>query len=51
MQTLELYPGEELVIGDVRVAVLEVEGDTVLLRIAEGEDVRLECLKVSAEEG
>jgi hypothetical protein len=47
MQTLDLEEGEELVLGNVRIAVLEVEGDTALLRIVEGDDVwqvRLEVL-------
>ncbi len=51
MQTFDLQEGEELVLGGVRIAVLEVEGDRVLLRIEEGGDVRLEQLQVAAEAG
>ncbi len=49
MQTLDLHEGEELVLGDVRVAVVGVEDDRVLLRIEEGGDVRLEQLQVAAQ--
>jgi hypothetical protein len=51
MQTMDLQEGEQLVLGDVRVAVLEVEGGAVVLRITEGDDVREERLKVPAEVG
>ena len=47
MQTLDLEEGEELLLGNVRIAVLEVEGDTALLRVVKGDDVwqvRLEVL-------
>jgi hypothetical protein len=50
MQTFDLQEGEELVLGNVRVSLLEVEGDTVLLRIEEGGEGRLEHMKVAAEE-
>jgi hypothetical protein len=49
MQTLDLQEGEELVVGDVRVAVLEVEERVVVLRIGEGDDAHLECFEVPAE--
>jgi hypothetical protein len=49
MQTLDLQEGEEVVVGDVRVAVLEVKGRVVVLRIAEGDDAHLECLEVPPE--
>jgi hypothetical protein len=51
MQPIDLHEGEELVLGDVRVALLEVEEGAVVLRITEGHDVREERLKVPAEVG
>jgi hypothetical protein len=49
MQTLDLEEGEELVFGNVRIAVLEIEGDTVWLRIVEGDDVRKVRFEVPVE--
>jgi sRNA-binding carbon storage regulator CsrA len=51
MQTLDLQEGEELVLGDVRITVVEVEEDRVLLRIEAGGEVRLEQLQVAAKGG
>jgi len=51
MQIFTLQPGEELLVGDIRITVVDVEGDEVLLEIVEGESVRRERLKAVACEG
>lgn len=48
MQILDVQIGEALIIGDVQVTVMDVEGDEVLLEIVEGETVRVERLKAVA---
>jgi hypothetical protein len=51
MQTIDLQEGEELVVGDVRVAVMATAEGVVVLRIVEEDDTRLEWLRVPAEAG
>ena len=51
MDTHDLEVGDELRIGEVLVAVLDVEDDRVLLRIKEGGCTRLVSLVVPQGEG
>jgi hypothetical protein len=48
MQRIDLEIGENVVVGDVRVTVLDIEGDEVLLEIIEGDEARVERLKLAA---
>jgi hypothetical protein len=49
MQTIDLRPGEELVIGGVRLTVLDIEGDQVLFCLADEDSGREEALHACAE--
>jgi hypothetical protein len=46
MKTYDMQAGEVLMIGDVSVAVLDVDDDRVLIRITENGCTRLETLRV-----
>jgi len=48
MQLLNLEIGEELIVGDVRVTVVDIEGDEALLEVSDSDSVRRERLKAVA---
>jgi sRNA-binding carbon storage regulator CsrA len=47
MRVFTLEIGEAVSVGDVRVTVLDIEGEEVLLEIDEGDSVRVERLKLA----